>query len=666
MRFLNIILRIPHRDIETNISFINGQNIIQTDTPYLQKILPQIPFISLFGKGNRGEDPGEIIEEPEFYIQLETEQSGRNEIYSCSNEFFKHSETSFTGNLTLDDFFLYSYVPAEYSGSEVDPSLTGSSLKKFLINRDSDDERNNNVHRLEEIISQKEKELNLLNKNKQILELKKRKKDKLIKELSVSEKDLGRLQSKINSYKAYQNTLTGLLELANEDVKLSSKIVTIKKDINEMREIREKCDNLQNEINLQFPQFTGSTIDLIPDLDSLQEEFNSFRDINELIGKFDSTRRRKISVSLKLLTGMLLFTFISVIFIFIKSIPLSSITGIVLGTLSSLLVLFSIATGYQIFVLTHKRYPDELLNRKKAIESRLMEVFKSENFPEKNFGTGELYEYLFQYFEDFLSLRELRKELSEIKKKINPQCTMGSKEQKLKSLTEKKEIIEKDIQVLLNSLDANIHSIPEIDDIPFLIPEIDEMITEIEKEAAIKKSISEKIEKEKELYESGNNSASSIDASIAEIDFRMKKLDKDIQDIHIMKKVYDETSGVWFQKKLTEISEKSAGIFALLISTPDRVEKISRSVQNLITTGTHENFTPEEIILLSISVKIALSGISEASFNLPLILDNPFASFSSEIADKLKKILLELSDKRQVVIITSKSETYLAGNLINI
>jgi hypothetical protein len=50
----------------------------------------------------------------------------------------------------------------------------------------------------------------------------------------------------------------------------------------------------------------------------------------------------------------------------------------------------------------------------------------------------------------------------------------------------------------------------------------------------------------------------------------------------------------------------------------------------------------------------------------PSFLAGPLPHFKPEIADKLKKILLELSEKRQVVIITSKNENNLAGNLINI
>jgi len=65
-------------------------------------------------------------------------------------------------------------------------------------------------------------------------------------------------------------------------------------------------------------------------------------------------------------------------------------------------------------------------------------------------------------------------------------------------------------------------------------------------------------------------------------------------------------------------------------------------------------------------MKLAIAETAPPAFNYPFILADPLPPFKPEIADKLKKILLELSEKRQVVIITSKNENNLAGNLINI
>jgi biotin operon repressor len=279
-------------------------------------------------------------------------------------------------------------------------------------------------------------------------------------------------------------------------------------------------------------------IERLPDLDRLQAEYNTIRDINEEMEKFNSTKKQKISLALKGITGSLLFAFFSMIFIFIKSIPLNTITGLLLGVLSLILVLLSAATGYYLYILVKKNYPEELLNRKAGAESGLLEIFTNENFPEKNFGTGELYEYLFQYFEDFLSFRDLQNELSVIKKGSGSRISIEEREEKLQSLSDNKENIRQEIEDKLKSLDINIHPVPERENIKNLVSEIDEMIEEILLEEKHKETIAKKIESESKQYKSGEKSQETIDASISEIDTAIEKLKKDITDINFMNKVY--------------------------------------------------------------------------------------------------------------------------------
>ena len=176
----------------------------------------------------------------------------------------------------------------------------------------------------------------------------------------------------------------------------------------------------------------------------------------------------------ELLPDVQIFT--SMIFMLIKSISLKTITGTLLTVLASILVFLSAVAGYYLFLQIRKNYPQELTDRKKKIESRLIEIFTNDNFPERNFGTGELYEYLFQYFEDFLSVRELQNELSSLNRGGGSRISLPEREEKLRDLTERKDKIQQEIESKLSSLDINIHPVPEKENIKSLIPEIKEMI----------------------------------------------------------------------------------------------------------------------------------------------------------------------------------------------
>jgi DNA repair exonuclease SbcCD ATPase subunit len=665
LRFLNIKVIIPEKKIDTVIELKPGENTIQTDAEYLKGIIPELPVIGIYGRGSRVLQPSDILESDNYSIAIEADFSGKQISLTNKNGALTKDHIT-TDLLSCDDFLLYSFFSPAIQESYSDPVLKSSVLKKFLLNREMSIEKSGSMHNLEAVIAEKEKEINSLKKNRELLELKKRKKDKLNKELSSFDRELGKLRRKKESYTAYKNTLTEILDLIQEDARLSSKIVNLKKDIIDIRETAGKREDLEREISERFPQFTRGMIERLPDLDRLQAEFNAIRDINEEMEKFNFRQKKKISLALKGITGGLLFAFSSMIFIFIKSIHLNTVTGMVLAALSSVLVMLSAVTGYYLFLQIRKNYPEELLDRKKKIESGLLEIFTNDNFPERNFATGELYEYLFQYFEDFLSFRDLQNELTLIKKGSGSRTSLEEREEKLQNLSGRKNEIQQEIETKLNSLDVSIHPAPDRENIKSLIPEINEMIDEIAQEEESKESIAQKIGHETKQYESGDKSRQSIDESIGVIDADIEKLKKDVSDISFMHKVYNESSEEWFQEKFSVIAERCAVVYSSLLNDSKKNLKVQDSIRELILNEKRESFTAEETAAFAFSMKMAIADTAPPSENYPLILADPFSVFKPEIADKLKKLLLELSEKRQVVIIISKSEKNLAGNLINI
>ncbi len=665
MRFLNIKFSIPGREADLDLSLKPGENTIQTGDEFLAAVLPHLPAMAIYGRSLSTETPSELLDSDRHCITLESGDSGEDHSFIYEDGRLKHNPAGTAGLISFEDFLLYSCFTPGLQGGETDPVLVKGAVKNFLVRMDAGAENSGNLHSMADVIARKGKEISGLRKEREILELKKRKKEKLGKEVSGSEKELGKLKRKRETCIAYRNTLTGILDLMQEESKISAKTVNLKKDIIEIREASVKRESLEQEIAQRFPQFTSGMIELIPDLDRLQGEFNSIRDINEEMEKFDSDRKRKISLSLKGLTAGLVFAFLSMMFILLKSITPSSAAGILLGTMASILVLISAATGYYVYLLFRENYPDELVARKKEVEAGLLQVFTSENFPHRNFGTGELYEYLFQYFEDFLTFRELQNELSHLKKGHNSRASLLEREERLNELSAQKEEIERTIDDKIKSLDESIHIAPDRDGIKDLIPELDEMIAEITQEEKQKGAILKKIESEALQYESGEKSEKIIDEQIKGIDSEIEMLKKEIDQIAFMQKVYDETADEWFSAKLPALAEQCAAFYCRMHNENDIAAETAESVKELLLSG-DGGFTGEELSLVALSMKLALYEFLSGTPDYPLVLADPFNFFKQETADKLKKILLELSEKRQVVIFTSKKEADLAGNLINI
>ena len=291
MRFMNISLRIPEKKIEADLPLSSGGNIIFSENPYLREVLYNAYFIALYGRTSGSGAVYDLVAAEDYSVRISMERGGEKRQFICESGDLKHEQDS--GIISYDDSALVSFFDPRPEEDGTDPAINCSALKKFMINIESASGSSSGIHQLNSSITEREKKIHELKKNRELLELKKRKKDKLLKELSITGRETGRLRRRRESYYSYMGTLTALLDLLQEESKLSSKIVNVKKDIIDIRENAEKCDALEGEIANRFPQFTAGMIEIFPDLDRLQGEFNAIRDINEEMEKFDAGKKRK-------------------------------------------------------------------------------------------------------------------------------------------------------------------------------------------------------------------------------------------------------------------------------------------------------------------------------------------------------------------------------------
>jgi methyl-accepting chemotaxis protein len=318
------------------------------------------------------------------------------------------------------------------------------------------------------------------------------------------------------------------------------------------------------------------------------------------------------------------------------------------------------------FMKIRKLYPDELLKQKKEMENSLIELLKKNHFSVDNCKTGELYEILFQYFEDFINYRDISYELSDLKKKISNSASLTEKEKKQKQFSDEIEDINLSIDELIENLELSIHPKPGIDSIDKTIHEIDELFEENENEINEKQSLIIKFNEEIEQYDKAENSELSLDFKLEETLKQINECSENIEHVKFLNSVFNEAGGIWSLNRLEELSRITLDRFSELTGNSFIREDIAETINNiLLTSGVIKSEHKGLKKYIAFSIKAALSEMLMNGDLPPVFIINPFTA-DNEFAENMKKLLPDLFPERQVVIIIPVNEPDLKGNLITL
>ncbi len=676
MQFLNLKITSPYAD-DVRIQFNSGLNIISIQDKGLFSLLAQVPLFGLYGKAEyermdelkkisctinaSSPSPGREV----CYLYSSGEFSAR-EIYNPGDQLLNDDEEKPESGRALEicsseDFLISSYYYYEQVPKNAEYVFEREKLKSLLIN--------NEIYRLnfpffqgrENLLIEKDKELTDLSREKQLLELKKMKKEKLLKEIFISERGIDKLEKKRDSILKYKDSLNEIIAKTENRNKLASKVSNLKKDLMELREIKEKVSNIEKTLREKFSHFSEKGNDQIPDLEQIQQTFNSFRDVNEQLGKFFQHRKQATGKALRVIASMAIFSVTAMLFrLFTAS--ATYILGITSGLAAGIALLLGIFYYFKI----SRQQPSALFEQKKKLEEDLIEILKRNNVSVDDCRTGELYEILFQYFEDFINYRDTSYELMELKKKISHSSNLIEKEKKLSQFTGDIEDIDNFIKLGISDLDPAIHPRPEPDGLTKALHDMDELLKENESEINEKKSLIEKFHQEIDEYDKIENSSLSAESKLEEILKQIESCREMIEHIKFLDAVFRESSEIWSSKKLEELSRLALDRFSALTDNSFIKDDIADTLDSIIiSSGRIKSEHRGLKKYLSLSIKSALSMLLFADNLPPVFIIDPFTR-DNEFADNLKKLLPEMFPNRQVVVVIPGGEPEIKGNLITI
>jgi len=671
LRFLNLKITSPESK-DLKIEFREGLNILSIADKELFNLFTHIPVSGIYGT-----EPGGLpteLKNISCTINVLSDRSGEEICFFSHNGnlTIKESEIKSEGDeipdhwkcrsfSTPDNFITSSFFYPALIQKNTDPVFEKEKLKYLIID--------NEVCRLnfpfficrEILLQKKEKDMKDMNRDRQLLELKNMKKEKLLKEIQTSERSIHKLEKRRDSILKYKTALNEIISKIESRNKLSSKINNLKKDLIELREIKEKINSVENTLKEKFSHFSEKGNDQIPDLEQIQESFNTFRDINEQLDKFSLQKKHYSGLALRIITSMIIFSIIAFLFMLF-----TSSASLVLGITSGSSAFAAGLIGLLYYFKIRKLQPVELFEKKKEMESELINLLQKNNFSVDTFKTGELYEILFQYFDDFINYRDIRYELTELKKKISNSSTLIEKEKKLEQFTDEIENINDTISKTIENLDHSIHPHPEEDSITRTIHDIDELLEENGAEINEKKSLIIKFEEEIEEFDKVENSSLSAELRLEEILKQINECREEIEHIKFLNTVFNDASESWSTAKLEKLSQIALEKFLKLTDNSFIRDDIAESLDNLIVKSGSIKAEHKGIKkYISFSIKAALSELLDKGDLPPFFMIDPFTS-DNEFADNMKKLLPELFPARQVVVIIPGNDPDLKGNLITL
>ena len=636
-----------------DLFYKNIFNLSKTDNSLTSRLNYNL-HIAYYNNIYRLDNTGNITEE----ISPEAVSTNNEEkIYPSLEQCIKRFQGDIFHQLSFIDFS----ETDEHNSMEISPHALSSTFIAIEMLKNNTPFPDADKH-----LKEKEEELSHLLKQKQLIEIKKMRKEKLQKEISSINRILTRLNKQLRAMQDYKDTLIEISDKIKLKEKLASKINSYKKEVLELREIKTRLNQLEKELKTEFPQFENNN-ENIADLEQVEKNFIALKEISSNINKQKNSRKKMRVKAFKIIGGITVFSITAIVFLLIQNeifpIPFIGASALLLSI-----------TALLISSLKVKKYNSETLIEEQISQQEILsKSIGSSKFSFENYKTEELYEFLLQYFDDFVKFNEVHSEIKILKDQLASKPELKDAEKKLNSRISEFDAIEKDISSKLLSLDQSILATSGIENIALSLSEINELIISIEEEITQEESIREKIEHDITDYDKKDNSGTSFEAQILETEEAIKNIDEEKNAIKYMHEITMESAKNWTNIKLEALSDLTWQTIEKIAPKDISMTLINeqkKALHDLLTKGESKNTGPLNEIspaLIKAAIIYAIQENTEnSSFLPPLIISLQNESAENNSYEKKIKNVLELFTEKQVIIITSVPLPGINGKIIDI
>ena len=513
-------------------------------------------------------------------------------------------------------------------------------------------------------ILKKENEIKKINKKLQIYEIQNLKSDRIKKEKNRLIKDSKNLAGELLEAREKKTRLTNV----QSNIKKLSGIDEIiaeknKEKYNELGKINSIA-KLEERIKNQYPQFHNFDDINIKNLKNIQETYREVRDVHEDIENFyllrtaNKNKFKNIILTINITSICILAALFGISnyvypMSFFNSYKIHYIIGLLgLSLVSSLLFL--------LYNILNSRSNElrQIMKNKSDVEKKLEETLQKNNVTLNEYKLEAIYEYLVKYFEEYGEYSISQTELQNIKDSLMESDHIKTIDEEIERLDSEKAIIKQEINNELRSFaDETVIEI-NADKIEKLIQNKNLKIKSLKENINDNNRLVSQIEKELGAGNSQTNELNIFNEEKAGIQTSLSRLNNYRISIAYIMEILKEAIANREEKQITELANSAGKNFHFLTENQytDSIndELIKRSIKGESLVN---EVNPSILHLLLLSVKLALTDyFDDLEITLPLIIDEPFQQMDEQRIDRFKKLLDDISLKRQVIIFTRSTK----------
>ncbi len=615
-----------------------------------------------------------------FIIKSVTDNGREDDIFQAAareinkDKIFKPEKLNFSPELfeffSLIDCCTYensSFIPST-SDMESQKTLDFEFLKKILLYdasnyynlsinlKKSFNREDNKYGKLSSEINKQELLLKNIRKKIEIIGIKNSRTQKLIREKNQLNDEKTSFTKSLSILTSQKEILLSILDNIEKIETLNTHLEKIKQEVINEREIIKSVSDIEGEINSLLPQFSKIDEIAIENLDNIQTIFIEMRNINEKIDNIENDNKNREKWINRISIAINLSAAAAIMSILYNSKPIFSNMKII----ASVLGFCAVFTPGLLFFNYKNSKKEKLLELKKersALEEKLNSLLISGKINMDNFDLNELYELLLKYFEDYVEYTDRLDELNSLKNSLKNKQYLAEIEDRLNKLKAEEDSYKKEISRSIRLLDSIKESDIEKNKIIELIKNIESQMEMITEQISFKENITSKVNEEMLSNPEDSREGTELIEEQIKVEHIVEKLISNRNAIFFVTEIIDEAVKNRENKQIEKLVDISFEKFHYLTGNHYITRIDTDLIHDLITGKAIAETNPAILHALLMSIKFALTDFFiDDKISLPLIIDDPFQFMDEERTMKLRDQIIDISDRRQVIIFTHQKD----------
>ncbi len=514
-----------------------------------------------------------------------------------------------------------------------------------------------------------EGELKTLEKKTQIIDLEYLRYEKLIRERRERESSISKKKNILNGLAEKKTSAELLLDKIHAREKLESQITAITKNLQDEDQLKAEVEGMTAGLCSKFPQFRDFTDSQRNNLKKIQDLYRDLRDANENLHnlRFKIFSRKRIikNTVLSLNIASLVAVFLTYGDIFFTAPPESKtllITGIMISALLSVVVLLSytIITG-------RSRVAADLLLMVEDLEGRIEKLLRENNMCISEYRMETLYEFLLQYFEEYSEYTEIQMEILRLNNAMRDESQIRLMTAELEELRGKQAGLTGDIMDGIPPGEDKRIFITTAASVLDYVFGVERDIENLEKEIREEERVLDQLDAEIRATSFQEDEKKECLNRKKKLGSALEKLKVHDDTMRYVMRLLGNTVELRWQERVERLIKRSADVFHRLTER-QYITKIDNEQFRGALNGIFPDSYPAALShLLQFSIRMAVTDfLIDLNLSLPLIIDDPFLFMDEVRIARLRDILEDISESRQVIIFTHSVVNNQWGSVLEI